>query len=120
MSVFADENEDPLLFCRSKQPPRHAELAGCAGKVSAQAIEVERNAVDRLELDPHEEHAARPVAELLALDDIAVMLSDEGCEGAHYARPVGTRQRQDVVGDGYPRRAGGRGHGHRMSWPELR
>src|ERR1700756_450335 len=106
MPVLADEDEDPLLSCGGEQPPRHAELARCTGKVTAQAIDVERSAVDRLELDPHEEYAACAVAELLALDDIAVMLGDKGRDSTHYAGPVGAGQRQDVVGDGYPRRAG--------------
>ena len=60
------------------------------------------------EVDAHEEAVGQPVAELLALDDVAALLDEEARHGVHDAGPVGAGEDEDDVG-------GGRGTGRRVT-----
>ncbi len=60
----------------------------------AQVVEVERSIV-RLEVNAHEEAPGVAIAELLAVEDVAVVFGEEAGDRVHDSDPVGARQRED-------------------------
>lgn len=94
MTLLRHHDDDARAGSFAVDVPVHRERFADARESIAQVVEIERSIVG-LKVHAHEEATGVAVAELLTVEDVAVVFGEEARDRVHDSDSVRTRQRED-------------------------